>query len=268
MVRLMDVTRRSFVLAAGGALVAGRRAEVTDPGAKPGYNNCGYYMLGRVVAKLRGAPNLAAAMQPRLFNPLKITRIRPSRSLVGSQQPDEARYGANAIGAGPEARLDIGLTRSVMSNDRPLVPAGYGEDPYEILEGSGGLSAAAVDLARLIAVWISPNDTPALKRETVTSMLDAGIANAGTYKDRSGYGLDAAATRGLGRYYGQKGGDLRTSQNVLQFNGEWGFAVSWASHLTDIGVRWYPNFPEIMGIATKADWGSADLFTNFNMPSL
>jgi hypothetical protein len=82
-----------------------------------------------------------------------------------------------------------------------------------------------------------------------------------------GLGLDGVAVRDE-RYYGQKGGDLLTSQNGLQFNGEWRFAVKWASHLHDIGVRWYPNFPEVMSIATKVDWGAADLFPNFGMPPL
>jgi hypothetical protein len=102
------------------------------------------------------------------------------------------------------------------------VPVGYGNENYEIREGAGGLSGAATDLARLVAVWISPNDTPALKRETVKAMLDLGIANAARYKNRSGYGLDSTANRPGGTYYGQKGGDLATSQNVVQFNGEWG----------------------------------------------
>jgi len=239
-----------------------------NPGAKAEYNNCGYYLLARIVGKLRRAATPIAAIQQHLCAPLKITRIRASRAPVASQLPDEARYGASGVGKGANARLDIPVFRSVMSSDRPLAPVGYGQQNYEIREGSGGLSGAATDLARLIAVWISPNDTPALKRETVKAMLDQGIANAGRYKNRSGYGLDATANRPNGTYYGQKGGDLATSQNVLQFNGEWGFVLNWASHVTDIGLRWYPNFPEVMNIATRTNWGATDLFPEFGMPSL
>ncbi len=239
-----------------------------NPGEKQVYNNCGAYMLGRILAKLRRSATPVAAMQQYLFNPLKIARIRAAHSLVASQLPDEARYGANGIGAGAETRLTISLAHSVMSNDRPLVPRGYGDEQYESFEGAGGLSAAATDLARLIAVWISPHDTPALKRETVRAMLANAVAAGAKFKSRAGYGLDSAAARGGENFYGQKGGDLLTSQNVLQFNGEWGFAVNWASHLTNIGVRWYPNFPEMMSIATKVDWGSGDLFPGFGMPSL
>jgi CubicO group peptidase (beta-lactamase class C family) len=239
-----------------------------NPGEKQVYNNCGAYMLGRVLARVRRAATPIEAMQRHLFAPLAITRIRRARTLVGDQLPDEARYGATASGTGADVRLDLGLARSVMSNDRPLVPRGYGEEQYEDFEGAGGLSAAATDLARLIAVWISPRDTPALKRETVKSMLSNAVACGAKFKTRAGYGLDGAAARGGENYYGQKGGDLSTSQNVLQFNGEWGFAVNWASHLTDIGVRWYPNFPEMMGIAMKVDWGTTDLFPQFGMPTL
>jgi len=238
-----------------------------NPGEKQVYNNCGAYMLGRVLAKVRRTATPIEAMQRHLFTPLGITRIRRARTLVGDQLPDEARYGANAVGAGAEVRLDLGLARSVMTNDRPLVPRGYGEEKYEDFEGAGGLSAAATDLARLIAVWISPHDTPALKRETIKTMLANAIACGAKFRTRAGYGLDGAAARGGENFYGQKGGDLSTSQNGLQFNGEWGFSVNWAGHLTDIGVRWYPNFPEVMGIAMKADWGTADLFPQFGMPT-
>jgi hypothetical protein len=47
-----------------------------------------------------------------------------------------------------------------------------------------------------------------------------------------------------------------------------GLVLNWASHLTDIGLRWYPNFPEVMSIATKVNWGGADLFPDLGMPTL
>jgi hypothetical protein len=55
---------------------------------------------------------------------------------------------------------------------------------------------------------------------------------------------------------------------VLQFNGEWGFAANWAGRITMPGTRWYPNFPELMSVATKADFGSPDLFPDFGMTAL
>jgi hypothetical protein len=122
------------------------------------------------------------------------------------------------------------------------------------------------DLARLLAVWINPNDTPALKRATVTAMLNNAIAASAKFKVRAGYGLDGAAARN-GRYYGQKGGSLVTSQNVLQFNGDWGFIANWAGRIPVPGTHWYPNFPELMNVATKVDFGSTDLFPNFGMPA-
>lgn len=242
---------------------------VTDPGAAQVYNNCGHYLLGRIVAKLRRTTTPIAAMQQHLFVPMQVTRIRQARTLVASQAADEARYGPTIVGTGKDARLDVPVFHSVMSNDRPLVPRGYGEEQYEDKEGSGGLSAAVTDLARLLVVWMSQNDTPALKRATVKLMLDNAIATEKTFKTRAGYGLDGAVLRPNGLYYGQKGGDLVTSQNVLQFNGEWGFTVNWAGRMIDPDTKsWYPNFPEIMSIATKVDWGETDLFPSFGMPSL
>jgi CubicO group peptidase (beta-lactamase class C family) len=244
-------------------------AMATAPGTAQVYNNCGHYLLGRVVAKVRNAATPIAAMQQYLFAPLKITRIRAARTLVANQPQDEARYGPTIVGSGPDARLDIPVLRSVMSNDRPLVPPGYGEEQYENKEGSGGLSAATTDLARLLAVWIDPNDTAVLKRATVKTMLDSAIATAKTFKTRAGYGLDGAAARANGLYYGQKGGDLVTSQNVLQFNGDLGFIANWAGRLiAPTTGTWYPNFPELMNIASKVNWGTTDLFPNFGMTSL
>ncbi len=99
---------------------------VTPPGTAQVYNNCGYYLLGRIVGKVRGTPTPMAAIQQHLCAPLQITRIRQARSLVADQLPDEARYGGTTVGEGPDVRLDVPVIRTVMSNDRPLVPRGYG----------------------------------------------------------------------------------------------------------------------------------------------
>jgi len=32
--------------------------------------------------------------------------------------------------------------------------------------------------------------------------------------------------------------------------------------------NWYPDFPAVMNIAKAANWGNADLFPQFGMPSL
>lgn len=230
---------------------------VSPPGHTFSYNNCGYYLLARVVAKLAGETPPMAALRRNLLEPLGIKRMRRARSLVVAQLPDEARYCITSI-AGHQR--DIPLRTSVMSDDQPLVPIGYGSGQLEISEGAGGLTAAMPDLARLIAILIAEKDNPALRRDTLRQML----TNASTGR---GHGFDSAKNLGEDRFYGQKGGALSTSWNVLQMHGEYGFALCWAG-VPDPDVRWYPDFPAVMNIAHRTKWGDADLFGELGMTPL
>jgi CubicO group peptidase (beta-lactamase class C family) len=65
---------------------------MATPGSSQVYNNCGYYLLGRVVAHLRGKSRPIDAYQAALFDPLGIHRIRRAASLISAQPNDEARY--------------------------------------------------------------------------------------------------------------------------------------------------------------------------------
>jgi CubicO group peptidase (beta-lactamase class C family) len=249
---------------------------VAPPGTSHYYNNCGYYLLSRVVAQKRGL-SMIDAYQNFLFDPLKITRIRLATSLLSVTPSDEARYQSP----------DLGVGQSVMTPARPLVPYLYGTEDLEILSGAGGLSGAVTDLARLIAMLIDSSDTPAMKRTTVTSMLEKGAqylqflstpagmallaqgkALTGDGGARSGYGFDAVSDNGNGNFYAQKGGDLPDLCNsVVQFNNDWGFVMCWATPPT-AGGTWYPDFPDVMNIAITASWSATDLFPSFGMPSL
>jgi CubicO group peptidase (beta-lactamase class C family) len=120
-----------------------------------------------------------------------------------------------------------------MSDAQPLVSVAYGTspNPMEIDEGGGGLSAAATDLARLIAILISQKDSPALTRATLASMLSAGAKLTAAGQGRAGYGFDALIDQGGGQFYGQKGGSWNCCGAILQFNKPqgWGFARLQAS---------------------------------------
>ncbi len=227
------------------------------PGKSYVYNNCAYYLLARIVARLHGEEPPMAALRTHLLEPLGIARMRRARSLVAAQLPDEARYGVTSIA---DHQRDIPLVHSVMSDDQPLVPVGYGSGQLEISEGAGGLAAAMPDLGRLIAILIDRKDNPALRRDTLREML----TNAAT---RRGHGLDDAKDLGEDRFYGQKGGALSTSRNVLQLHGEFGFALCWAG-VPDADVRWYPDFPALMNVAHRTKWGDGDLFGEFGMAAL
>jgi CubicO group peptidase (beta-lactamase class C family) len=230
---------------------------VSPPGKVSNYNNCAYYLLGRIVAKLNGETTALAALRKQVLDPLGIKRLRHARSLVADQPPDEARY---SINSNADHARDIPLRPSVMSDTQPLVPIGYGNGQLEISEGAGGFSAAMTDLVRMIAILIDTKDNAALRRDTLRQML----ANAA---QRHGHGLDVAKDLGNDRFYGQKGGSLSTSWNVLQMNGDYGFALCWAG-VPDPGVRWYPDFPAVMNVARRIDWGTTDLFEQFGMRPL
>ena len=241
---------------------------VSDPGAVQAYSDCGYYLLGRVVAHLRGKNSPIDAYTTYLLAPLSITRIRSAVDLVSAQQPDEARYQAAAIDSSSPSDLQVGTSQQ--TPDRPLVASGYGDYELTIGQGGAGLSAATTDLARLIAILIDQKDNPALKGATITSMLSDAAALTAAGNARAGYGLDAAINQGGGSFYGQKGGEIIDAAGVLQFNGQWGFALFFGSpaQLPGVVPSWYPDFDAMMSIAKTTTWSTTDLFPHFGMPSL
>lgn len=241
-----------------------------DPGDKQEYCNCGYYLLGRVLANKRNRTRPIDALQEFLFDPLNITRIQRARSRMDDQPAAEARYRYSVVGKDDEARLNIGVASSDMSEDRPIAAIGYGHEQYEHQEGSGGLSGSASDLARIVAILISQTDNPALKRDTITTMLDNAVSCGMTYGSRAGHGFDGCGKLSGGKYRAQKGGSLDSSGNVLSFDGDWGLVMNWAGKQIAPydGKSWYPYFPAVLDIAKKANWGTTDLFPTFGMPSL
>jgi CubicO group peptidase (beta-lactamase class C family) len=245
------------------------------PGDSHYYNNCGYYLLGRIVAKKRNK-EMINAYQDHLFSPLSIKRIRLAANLISAQPPDEARY------QGP----DLLLAQSVMTPDQPLVPYEYGTEDLTHLAGAGGLTGAVTDIAQIIAILISQDDNPALPRTAITDMLSKGVAFqsylqtpagmallakgkalTGDGGARAGYGFDVVSNLGGGQFYAQKGGNLiECCNSVVQFNGTWGFVMCWASP-PSAANGWYPDYPDVMNIARNTAW-AADLFPSFGMSSL
>jgi hypothetical protein len=107
-----------------------------------------------------------------------------------------------------------------------------------------------------------------MKRATLTTMLTDGAALTAAGLGRAAYGFDALRVLGDGNFYGQKGGSLPTSNDVLEFNGQWGSVMFWASPPTAAGANWYPDYPSVMNIAKATSWAAADLFPQFGMASL
>jgi CubicO group peptidase (beta-lactamase class C family) len=221
------------------------------PGNATYYNNFGYWMLGRIVAKKRGQDDFVEAIRPSLMTPLKITRLRASRSLVKAQLPDEAHYYS----------ANLALGKSVMTNDRPLVPVEYGDENIGKAEPAGGLSVAVTDFARILAALNVKEKNPMLPPGEIISMLKLASASF------RGHGWDGMSEGPAGVFSGQKGGLLQTSQNVNHYESNgFSFVLCW----NQVGVKgdWYPNFPELMS-ALQSNTASltADLFPSYGMPA-
>jgi len=218
------------------SFIAGLTPE-TPPGEVQQYRHCGYYLLSRVVAKLAGTVDPITAYQDNLLDFLGITRIRAAVDLLADQPGDEARYQAASFGPSPLWLSDLQVGASLMTPDQPTVAVGYGTAELAISQGAGGLSGAATDVVRLVAILLDTKDNPALKRVTLEQMLSQGaVLGAAQYAlqgpnggSRAGFGLDGAQWQSPGVYYGQKGGLIVDAASVFEFDGEWGFVALFGS---------------------------------------
>jgi CubicO group peptidase (beta-lactamase class C family) len=256
-----------------GEYAAGEKL-ISAPGdrSQAFYNNSDYMFLGYIVAKMRDASSFVAAIQKPMLRPLSITRIRAARALFDDQSPDEARYYPNPYQT----------AQSVMSPDQPTVELGYGELNFGNDEGAGGLSAAATDIARVLAAMNLEQGNPAFKSGMVTDMFARAYKAFQdprfTHKDSMGnsdafgfYGLDTLepvpGTGHVPPYQGDKGGYISTSQNAVFFqSGGIGYVICWNGHTLG-GESWYPVFNSVLKAAMAHDWGKTDLFPQYGMPS-
>jgi CubicO group peptidase (beta-lactamase class C family) len=230
------------------------------PPAPSAYNNWGYFLLGHVVKAVTGDTTLAQALDTLLFQPLGITRIRQARTRLEDQPSDEARYHPTFFATG----------RSVVEPDRRLRASGFGGgDNFERDDGAGGLTGAAVDVARLLAMLDVRFNNPVLGAPAIANLFSLAQV-------RGGHGFDSASVlnASAGLYYGMKGGLIgESNQNCVRYQtGDISMVVCWnrselgeGSPLSD--GWWYPEFPAVLGAARANAWGTSDLFPVFGMPS-
>ena len=240
------------------------------------YNNTGYFMLSQVVAKLRGTSTFEAAINSTVLQPLGIKRIRGSRSLLSDQASDEARYHLSNIlrketPQDPDGLGSLGYGSSIRNNSRPLVPWQYGAEDYEMFDGSGGLSAAVTDLARVVAALSLRDNNPMLAATTLDAMFNNAVSATATLKgsDRHGYhGFDWANAVDTKNhvYHGAKGGWLSGNQSgVIITTGGLSYIIAINGNTqNDVPFDWYP---EVKTIAEATNWGNTDLFPQFGMPA-
>jgi CubicO group peptidase (beta-lactamase class C family) len=236
----------------------------TLPAVRPGslfvYSDCGYYLLGRIVKRLRGTTTPIDAYQKHLFDPLHIQRIRRAKDLIADQQLGEARYQDPLLEVGP----------SVFPGEK-LLPTCYGSTYHlEILDGDGGLTGAAVDVARLVAILTSQQDSPVLQWETIVPRFKRG-ADLTQDGHRAGYGFDAIFHQRDGTFFALKGGALPDAHSAIVIDGNWGsvslFAAADAPNNANVDMGGF------LGVyAPEPDRDSlrdhADLFPDYGMPSL
>lgn len=240
-----------------------RQPLTNTPGdtTKATYSNAGYMLLGLIVARMRGAANFVAGLATFLSK-LQITRVRSAVSLP-SAPADEARYHARPLAT----------QHSVMATGQPLCTEGYGNFNLENSGGGGGLSAAATDVARVLAALSATVSNPMMGAGTLQTWLQNALhatANL-TGPDAHGYhGFDAVGTdSATGQIFGLKGGSLSTSQNGVHFEiGGISTVICW-NGATPSGPDWFEpglgTYPDVVNAAAAQNWGNTDLFPTFGM---
>lgn len=239
------------------------------------YGNTDYFLLSLVVMKIAKASSFESALKSLVLDPLKMAHTRGSRTLPGDQLSGEARHHLTVHN--PEngwALHQFNCGRSVRDNARPIVLENYGTYDYEMFDGCGGLSASVVDVARLCAMLSCRTGNPVLKAETIDEIFAATIAcGSQTGPDGNGshgyHGFDWASTVSAADHQVQysKGGWLPGQGSVMTGTTNGFFYVIAQNGNGDRGVsaKW---LPAIEPIVEAQDWGSADLFPAYGMPSL
>jgi CubicO group peptidase (beta-lactamase class C family) len=239
-----------------------RQKILTTPGdpKQATYSNAGYMLLGMVVATLRGTTDFVTAIQNTLLKKLQITRVRSAVSLAPKQAADEVRYHPRPLFTVP----------TVMTTGQPLCMWGYGNANLENCEGGGGLSAAATDVARLVAALSVTTNNPMMGIGTLQTWMQnaANATSTLTGPEAWGFhGFDALRVEDAKHqiFSGEKGGLLDTSQNGFHFvTGGVGTVVCWNGQ-TPVDNSWSPVFQPLIDAVNAQSWGSTDLFPTFGM---
>jgi len=224
---------------------------------KATYSNAGYMLLGLIVAKMYGAPDYVSGLA-NLLKGLQITRVRSSASAASAQPADEARYHSRPLQT----------AQSVMAAGQPFCALGYGDVNLENVGGGGGLSAAATDVARVLAA-LSATNNQMMSASTLQSWLTNAKNATANYPNVGGFhGFDGVfQDPTTGAFSGDKGGQLSTSQNGVHFEqGGISTVICWDGS-TPNPPAWFTPYAALVNAAAAHDWGNTDLFPIYGMPS-
>lgn len=263
-----------------------------DP-ANTVYGNTEYFLLSRVVRKLGKKANFEAALRELVLDPLKMARVRGSRSTLAAQADDEARYHEVKVKPTPangwynDWWQTLTFGPSVRSDDRPTVAHPYGALlNYELCDGCGGLSAAVTDVARLLACLNLHAGNPVFAPDTLQKWFqDVVDASKHTGPKAHGYhGFDSGSTDPAKpildpwNFSAGKGGWVPShASSVVYHSGGLSFVVAFNSVAqADVKADWFndpdgdgkPDAAGVWGAALAHDWSKQpDLFPTFGMPS-
>ena len=149
-----------------------------------------------------------------------------------------------------------------MTADRPLVPDTYGTMHLENGAASGGLAAAAVDLARFVAAFSINRRNPMLPRGAILAMLNLAASSG---LPRAGHGFDSV-TRVGSSFNCDKGGYLWTSQNTINFDLD-GVGIALSYNGVNDQVLFKTQWPKIQAAIQTTQWPArVDYFPDFGMP--
>jgi CubicO group peptidase (beta-lactamase class C family) len=250
------------------------------------YGNVDYQILGLALMTLLKAASVEDAIRQTLLTALHIGQsTRTSRTLLAEQPGGEARYHLRAFDHSPKDSTVDPLTVGPRYGlpGAHLVSDQYGAIAYETFVGCGGLSATAVDVARLAACLSCRTGNPLFTPDTITNWMTlAAIAtkvskNSSTTDGPHGYhGLDRAiVVDPVNKVYaGNKGGWLPGHQSIVSFEtGGFAIVLLWNGNTpADPAAPAWGSGDYIKAIvqavtAAGANLSTTDLFPKYEMPS-
>ena len=248
----------------------------------PVYGNFDYFMLSQVVRKLANAPHFEKALETLVLAPLKMTHTRTSHSLIGAHASDDARHHLLVYDPNnkwPLYPLQIG--DSVMSTQwdgtsahRPKVAFQYGSSyDYDLGDGSGGLSSAVIDVARLVAMFSDRTNNPVLSNTSLDSLFASAAAATSNFQPPGWgfHGFDSAYIDDSVNhvYIASKGGWLPSHESTATFSTKgFGFIMAQNGNTRPEHRNHHWLDDGLSAAAQAHTWTDTDLFVEFGMPSL
>lgn len=147
------------------------------PGKGYSYSNLGYAILSLVIEKVSGM-SYEDYCRTRLFEPLGIYDMALAKNLESGRLPNEVRYYEH----------EDALPKYSVYGSGEMVPASYGGNDIESLQGAGAWVATAPDLIRLLLAIDGNDDHPDVISNYAVSQMTTIEKNRSPLGWKSVYG--------------------------------------------------------------------------------